>query len=99
MNTNKLPPSAFAVANDAHGPWDGPGIERSNDGAPWTTREHLNGVDHSMEVAHYLDDDGESDWFVRWPDGRIERVSYAGESKGFCDEDGEVRSSPRRRRS
>jgi len=36
-------------------------------------------------VADFAEVADDADWFLRHPDGRVERMSYVGESKGFVD--------------
>lgn len=62
----------FTVSNTPNGPWEG----HKN----WTTREAMMYASSDDSVAGYLDDDGEkSSWYIKHPDGKIEKVSYYGE--------------------
>lgn len=71
-------PTIFQVSDSPRGPWDG--------SPKWTTREAVLDMCGDDCVAAFLDcGPGEPDWFIRHPDGRVERMSYVGESKGFVD--------------
>ena len=68
----------FQVSNSPRGPWDG--------SPKWTSRAALldEYVELDDQVASFLEDDGdEANWYIKYPDGRVEVVDYYGEHVGW----------------
>lgn len=78
VNKVKSENKLFQVSNYPRGPWEG--------SPKWVSREALldNDADFDDQVASFLDDDGKSsNWYVKYPDGRIEILTYVGDHAGW----------------